>query len=111
MKNWLRALAFVVLGASFASPPAHGQTSAELLFYRSDGVGAVGHIDPQGAFVQTQSINNFSSGWTQIVSVGDNLLFYRSDGLGAVGHIDPQGAFVQTHSPYSFPCPSPRPTY
>jgi hypothetical protein len=44
------------------------QQSANLLFYKDDGTGAVGHIDNSGKFQQTDSISNFSSGWSLIIS-------------------------------------------
>ena len=83
-----------------AAIPATPATAKSILFYRSDGVGAVGHIQ-NGQFQQTQSINNFTSNWTHVVPVGDQIVFVRNDGLGAVGHIQ-NGQFQQTQSINSF---------
>jgi hypothetical protein len=70
--------------------------AVDLLFYRTDGIGAVAHIQ-DGQFHQTQSIDTFAPNWSQIVAVGDQLLFYRTDGIGAVAHIQ-DGHFHQTQS-------------
>ena len=97
----LTAAAIVLI----ASLPAAAQTNA-LLFYRSDGLGAVGQVSTTGTFTTTQVFNpgSFASGWDHIVSTSNGLLFYRNDGLGAVGRISSGGTFTTTQvfAPGSF---------
>ena len=70
----------------------------DLLFYRNDGLGAVGNLTG-GQFQETQSIpaGGFATNWSQIVAVGDQLLFYSNDGSGAVGNLT-GGQFQGTQS-------------
>jgi hypothetical protein len=71
-------------------------SAKDILFYRNDGVAAVGHVQ-NGQFQQTQSITSFTGGWTHIVPIGDQILFVKNDGVAAVGHIQ-NGQFQQTQS-------------
>jgi hypothetical protein len=89
----LTAAVFVLM----ASLPAVAQTNA-LVFYRSDGLGAVRRINSTGTFTTTQVFNpgSFASGWDQIVSTSNALLFDRNDGLRAVGRISSGGTFTTT---------------
>ncbi len=52
----------------FASMVATPALAANLLFYRTDGLTAVGHIDGSGKFQQTDSRSDFSPNWSRIVS-------------------------------------------
>ncbi len=73
--------------------------AGNMLFYRNDGVVAVGHIDQNGKLQQTDSGANFTQNWSIIVADGiGNLLFYRNDGSSAVLHIDQNGKMQQTDS-------------
>jgi hypothetical protein len=71
----------------------------DLVFYRNDGLAAVGHIDSSGKFVNTGSQNVHTQNWSIIVPAtdfGNELLLYRNDGLASVGPIHPSGFGNQT---------------
>jgi hypothetical protein len=43
---------------------------ADSLFYRTDGVAAVGHIDASGHFQNTDARSDFTQNWSEIAPVG-----------------------------------------
>ena len=98
-KKSMSLLAIVFIFVSLAASTA---SAASILFYKGDGTGAVGYIDGSGKFQQTETISDFSSGWTKIVPTGSYLLFYKDDGTGAVGYIDGSGKFQQTETISNF---------
>ena len=71
-----------------------------IFFYSSNGAAAIGHIAPNGAYGQTQSLPAGSlSPWTHIAATDNYLFFYNSrSGITAVAAIDPNGHLAQTAS-------------
>lgn len=92
-QNWSKIIS--------VSEPSEFPTE-HFLFYNNDGSAAVGHIEgPADELVITDSINNFTQNWSQIVAIGTDIMFYRNDGIAAVGHIA-FGKFVNTDTINNF---------
>jgi hypothetical protein len=64
-KKSMLLLTIMFVFVSLVPSPA---SAANILFYNDNGIGAIGHIDNSGKFQQTESISDFSSGWSKIIS-------------------------------------------
>ena len=81
-----------------------------LLFYRSDGAAAIGHITPEGEYVEKQNGGPGWFGyWTHVTATDNHFFFFNAfSGWAAVGEIHPAGFFITTQviPPYTMPLPT-----
>ncbi len=67
-----------------------------LIYHDQTGFAYVERIQHNG-YPLLGNAYTFSTGWRDILGIGDYLFFYRGDGLGAIGYITASdGQFVQT---------------
>jgi hypothetical protein len=98
-KNLIATLLFsLFVLLTCATTQAQDKTNY-LLFVRNDGTGAVGYLERNGIFVQTQTLTNLPQNLSRVVSTEEGIYFYRNDGLYGVGQIDRGGQLNALFSP------------